>query len=135
MRSRIAQLVDLEERLAELREYPFEVAHMGLLVDHQRLDLVEHRRVCLVAVAAIDAARRDDADRRLLRQHGADLHGAGMGAQYQPRAVRLLLEIEGVVLLTGGMLLGNVELGEIIVVTSRCPGLRRRRSRDRRRSP
>ena len=81
MRSRMRQFVKLEERLAELREYPFEVAHMGLLVDHQRLDLVEHRRVCLVTVAAIDAARRDDADRRFLRQHGADLHGAGMGAQ------------------------------------------------------
>ena len=39
---------------------------MDALVDHQPFDLVEHRRVRRVAVAAVDAARRDDADRRFL---------------------------------------------------------------------
>jgi hypothetical protein len=59
-------LVDLEERLAEFLQHPFQVSQMGALVDDEALDLVEHRRVGLVVVAAEDAARRDDADRRLL---------------------------------------------------------------------
>ena len=66
-RKRILTLIDLEERLAELLEDPFQVAEMRALVDHQALDLVEHRRVGLVGVAAIGAARDDHADRRLLR--------------------------------------------------------------------
>ena len=39
----------LEERLAEFLEHPFQMAEMGLLVDDQALDLMEHRRVGLVA--------------------------------------------------------------------------------------
>ncbi len=81
-------VIDLEERLAEFLQHPFEVAHVGRLVDDEAFDLVEHRRVRLVAVAAVDAAGRDDADRRLLRQHRADLHRARVRAQQQPRAVR-----------------------------------------------
>ncbi len=34
------------------------------LVDDEAFDLMEHRRVRLIAVAAVDAARRDDADGR-----------------------------------------------------------------------
>src|SRR5437764_9832174 len=52
-------LVDLEERLAELFEGPFQVAEMRLPVDHQSLDLVEHRRVGLVGIAAVGAAGND----------------------------------------------------------------------------
>ncbi len=63
---------------------------MRLLVDDQALDLVEHRRVGLIGVVAEGAARHDDADRRLLRQHGADLHRARMGAQHHARAIGLL---------------------------------------------
>ncbi|MNP79238.1 hypothetical protein D3C76_1770300 [compost metagenome] len=46
----------------------------GMLVDQQAFDLVEHRGVGHVVVVTIDAARRYDADRRLLLLHGADLH-------------------------------------------------------------
>ena len=77
---------------------------------------MEHRRVGLVRVAAIDAAGRDDAKWRLLLKHGADLHRARMGAEYRPRAVRPLGEIEGVVILPRGMLRRNVERGEIVEV-------------------
>src|SRR5262249_32797018 len=38
----------LEERLAELLEHPFQVAEMGLLIDGEPFDLMEHRRVRLV---------------------------------------------------------------------------------------
>ena len=82
------QIVDIEEGAAELDEAALEMAHMRRAVDHQPLDLVEHRRVGRVVVAAEGAARHDDADRRLLRQHRADLHRRGVGAQHQARAVR-----------------------------------------------
>ncbi len=59
----------------------FRLPILRRLVDHEPLDLMEHRRVGLVEVGAIGAAGADDADRRLLRQHGAHLHGARMRAQ------------------------------------------------------
>jgi hypothetical protein len=43
-------VVDLEERLAELAQDPLHVAEVRALVDHEALDLMEHRRVRLVAV-------------------------------------------------------------------------------------
>ena len=89
---------------------------MRALVDYQALDLVEHRRVGLVAVAAIGTAGNDDADRRLLRQHGAHLHRRRVRAQQEPGAVRLLREIESVVHLPGRMALGEIQLGEVVVV-------------------
>src|SRR5262249_21293744 len=64
-------VLHLEECAAELLDAPLEMTHMGLLVDHQRFNLMKLWRVRLVAVAAIDAARRDNSDRRLLREHGA----------------------------------------------------------------
>ena len=92
------------------------MAEVGTLVDDEPLELVEHGRVGLIAVAAIGAAGNDDADRRLLRQHGPDLHRRGMRAQQQPRAVGLRIEVEGVVHVAGRMTFREVELGEIIVV-------------------
>ena len=51
-------------------------------IDHERLELVEHEQVRLIdRVRAIDAARDDDADRRLLRFHHANLNRAGLGAE------------------------------------------------------
>ena len=115
-----AHRVHLEERLAEFLQAPLEMAEVRGLVDHQALDLVEHGRVRGVAVEAIDAARRDDADRRLLRHHGADLHGARVRAQHLDGVVVALfarsLHVEGVVLLPGGMLGRDVELGEVEIV-------------------
>src|SRR5215467_11254508 len=66
-------LIDLEERLAEFLQNPFQMAEVGALVDDEPLELVKHGRVGLIAVAAIGAAGNDDPDRRLLRQHGPDL--------------------------------------------------------------
>src|SRR5437016_12228238 len=56
-------VVDLEERLAEFFQDPFQVAEMRALVDDEALDLMKHRRVGLVGIAAIGAARDDDANR------------------------------------------------------------------------
>src|SRR5262245_35358531 len=73
-------LLDFEERLAELFQDPFQVAEMRALVDDETLDLMEHRRVGLIGVDPIGAARNNHADRRLLAQHGADLHRRSVGA-------------------------------------------------------
>ena len=68
-------IVDFEERLAHFFDCPFQVAHVRRFVDHQRFDLVEHRRVRLVAIAARGAARCDDADRAGSGEHRAHLNG------------------------------------------------------------
>src|SRR6202162_3764650 len=52
-------VIDLEERLAELVQDPFEVAEVRGLVDDEALDLVEVRRVGGVGIDAIGAARTD----------------------------------------------------------------------------
>ena len=51
------EVVALEEGAAELRERALQVGEADALVDQQALDLVEHRRVRLVVVPAIHAAR------------------------------------------------------------------------------
>lgn len=88
MRGAEAQLdlIDLEEGAAELFQRPFQVGHRDVLPDRQPLDLVEHGRVGLVHVHAVDAAGADDAQGRAHRFHRADLDGRGMGAQDMGRA-------------------------------------------------
>ena len=105
-----------EERLAEFLQHPLQVGERRRFVDHQPLDLMEHRRVGLVGVAAIGAAGADDADRRLLRQHRAHLHRAGVGAQELAFAVGVGGEEERVVHFARRMAGREVELGEIVVV-------------------
>src|SRR5262245_43865540 len=108
-------LVDLEEGLAELFQDPLQVPEMRLPVDHQTLDLVKHWRVGLIGIAAVGAPGNDHADRRLLLEHGADLHRRRMGAQQAPRAVGLGVEIERVVHLPRRMAFREIEHGEIVV--------------------
>src|SRR5882762_7573648 len=90
-------VIDLEERLAELVQDPFEVAEMRTLVDDEAFDLVELRRMRRIGIDAVGAARADHADRRFLRQHGADLHRRGVRAQQHARTIFLRNEEEGVV--------------------------------------
>ena len=82
-----AHLLDLEERAAELLQHPFEIGQIGALVDHQALDLMEHRRMGLIGILAIGAARTNDPDRRLLGQHRPDLHRTGVRPQQPALAV------------------------------------------------
>jgi hypothetical protein len=86
-RKRMVTIVDLEEGLAELLQHPAQMADIGGLVDHQAFDLMEHRRVGRVGILPVGLARNDDADRRCLGFHGADLHRRGMGAQHLALAV------------------------------------------------
>ena len=79
--------VDLEEGAAEFLQHPLEVRHGDVAVDGEALDLVEHRRVGLVVVGAVDPAGRDDAAGHAMRLHVADLHRRGVGPQHVRRAV------------------------------------------------
>src|SRR4051812_44524134 len=87
-------VVDLEERLAELVQDPFEVTEMRALVDDKVLDLMELRRMRRIRIDAIGAARADHADRRLLAEHGAHLYRRRMRAQQHARTVLLRIEEE-----------------------------------------
>ena len=92
---------------------PFEVAESEVAVQHQAFALVEHRRVRRVVVGAVGAADDDDADRRLLGQHGADLHRRGLGAQHRRWGVALCRQVERVVVGARGMVRWDVERAEI----------------------
>ena len=89
------------------------MAEMARPVDDEALDLMEHRRMRLVAVAAIGAARTDHADRRLLLQHGADLDRRGVGTQHLALALGVRLEEEGVVHVPRRMAWREVERREV----------------------
>ncbi|MNV03692.1 hypothetical protein D3C71_939720 [compost metagenome] len=65
----------------------------------------------LVVVVTIHTARRDNADRRLLFFHGADLHARGLGTQ-QARRVKP----ESVVVSACRMMARNVQGIEVMVV-------------------
>ena len=118
------QVVDLEEGAAEIDQAALEMAHVGRAVDHQALDLMEHRRVGGVVVDAEGAARHDDAQRpavgqhllHVLVEHGARLHRRGVGAQHHRRAVGARRQVEGVLHLPRRMVGRDVERGEVVPV-------------------
>ena len=55
---------------------------MNAFINDEAFYLVEHRRMSLVTITAVSAARRDDTNRRLFIYHGADLYRRGMGAKH-----------------------------------------------------
>ena len=70
-----------EDRPRDRLERPREVGERDALGDREPLDLVEHRQVRGVdRVAAVDGARHDDEDRRVLCLHRPHLHRRGVGA-------------------------------------------------------
>ena len=89
---------------------------MSGFIDHQALDLVEHGRVRLIGIAPVGAARHDDAMRRRLAPHGANLHRRGVGAEQAPLAIRVRGKVEGVHHLARRMLGRNVEGGEVVEI-------------------
>ena len=89
-------------------ERPLEVAERDPFADAEPFDLVEHRRVPEVVVVPVDAPGADDADRRLARQHRADLHRRSVRAQ-QPA----VFEEESVLRVARRMVVGKVEETEV----------------------
>ena len=93
---------------------PLKSAEGDVGIDGQPFDLVEHVAVRRVGiVAAIDFARHDDAHRRRLLLHGANLHGRSVRAQQV--AAASAFDVESVHVVARGMMLGNVERLEIVV--------------------
>src|ERR1700722_7833632 len=111
-----ADMGRLEKGVEEFPQYPLKICERRALVDHQALNLVEHWRVRLVGVTPISAPRANDPDRRLLRQHRAHLHRAGVRAQTFPLARFIGRKKERVVHLARRMSRREVELSEIVVV-------------------
>ncbi|MNQ71462.1 hypothetical protein D3C85_861300 [compost metagenome] len=110
-------VVQLEEAGDEGLQRRLQMTHVDVAVDHQTLDLVEHRRVGGVGILTEGAARGDDADRRLLAHHGADLHRAGVGPQHLALArFRIRLQEEGVVHFPRRVLRREVQGGEVMEV-------------------
>ncbi len=52
----------------------FQIGETDVAVDDQAFDLMEHRRMGLIRIAAIHPARCDDADRHAFLCHRANLH-------------------------------------------------------------
>ncbi len=72
----------------ERQQRPLQIGQRQPFADGQPFDLSEGRRVRQVQIVApIDTAGHDDADRRLVRLHVADLHRRGMGAEQRARRV------------------------------------------------
>src|SRR5690606_29524624 len=82
----------LEEHLQEFGDGALEISKTDLTIHQQPLNLMEHRGMGQVGVAAIDATRADDTNRRLLAFHGPHLYRRGVGAQQG-----VGVEIEGIV--------------------------------------
>src|SRR5450830_1678494 len=101
----------LEEHTQEFFDGAFEVGEIDVAINQQAFDLMEHRRVGDIRVATVHTAWADDADRRLVRFHGADLYRRGMGAQQHVR-----VEIEGVVHRPGRVMAWDVERLEVVIV-------------------
>src|SRR3546814_16092147 len=118
-------VVTLKKCLQKGFQRPFEMAQIDALVDDKAFDLMEHRRMRRVTVGTINPARRDDANRRFLPGHRADLHGRSMSAQQHAMPVALVREIECVVHRQRGMGLRDVKRTEIVPVIINL------RSRDR----
>ena len=104
---------------------PFRSRQRDALADDQAFDLREHRRVRQVeVVAAVDAARRDEPHRRLVRLHVADLHRRGVRAQQRAPVVGrprvdpapAIGEVERVLHVARGCSARHVERFEVVVV-------------------
>src|SRR4249919_2931815 len=103
--------IALEECAYEFGQRALEVGEARVLVDEQAFALVEHWRVGLVAIAAVDLAERDHAQRRLVAEHVAHLHARGVRAQQAT-----IPEVEGVVHRTRRMVRREVQRLEVVPV-------------------
>ena len=80
-----------------------------VFVDHQALDLVEHRGMRGIVVPPVHLPGADDPQRRAVLQHRAHLHGRRVRAQQGP-----VREIEGVLHVAGRVPGGHVQALEVV---------------------
>ena len=108
-----------EHLLCEGKHYLLEVGERYVLVDIKTLNLVEEAMCagsdCLVAV---NATRADDADRRLVAFHRANLYRAGVAAQHDIAGdvLLVLLDEEGVLHVAGRVVGSEVQRTEYVPV-------------------
>ena len=102
----------------ELLQHPFQVRHGDIAVNRQAFDLMEHRRMGLVVIGAIDPAGADHPARRAMGLHMPDLHRRSMGAQHMRRAVIPLapMGIERVHLGPRRVVAGDVQRVEVVPI-------------------
>ena len=103
--------IRLEKRFEELIYRPFEVGKTDSLVDHQALDLMEHRGVGEVGITAIHPARTDYANRRRLLLHNADLNRRSMSSQNSS-----FVNVEGVMHGPSRVVGRDIQRFEIVVI-------------------
>ena len=101
-----------EHLLCKLCQGSLQVCEGDVLIHHKSLDLMEGRGMGGIHfVGAEYAARRNDADRGLGLLHDADLHAGGLAAQKD-----ILVDIEGILLISCRMSLRNIQSLEIVDV-------------------
>ena len=112
--------VGTEEGFHGVVERALEIGEGDVGVDAEAFDLVKDGGVGGIGcVVSVDLAGDDDADGRGLGDHGADLHGAGVGAHQQSIAAGtglLVGDDESVLRVAGGMVFGEVEGFEVVEV-------------------
>ena len=111
--------VGTEQLLHEGVQGTLQIAQGDALVHDQTFHLVEHGAVGRVGVGTEDAAGDEHLDGRLLRIHGADLAAGGLGAEQE-----LIGQVEGILHIAGGVVLRDVQAGEVVVVILDLRGVR-----------
>lgn len=95
------------------------MTNIRVFFDTKPLNLMKHRRVCLIKIGTIGAPRADYPNGGRLTQHCADLDGAGVGAQEFALTCSVFWvggEKERIMHVPRGMIGREVELGEIIII-------------------
>ena len=100
-----------KEDLQEINQQALELGKGHGLIHDQALDLMKHRGVGHIRVAAINPARRDKAKRRPGVFHDPDLHRRGMRAQQAPVG-----KVKGVVHGARGMMFRDIQGAEVMII-------------------
>ena len=111
--------VGTEQLLHEGVQCALQIAQRDAFIHDQTFHLVEHGAVSSVRVRAEHAAGDQHLDGRLLAVHSADLTTGGLSAQQE-----LIRQIEGILHIAGGVILGHVQAGEVVVVVLDLRGIR-----------
>ena len=90
----------------------FQISHCDAFVHNQTFHLMKHGRMCRVHfIFPVHPAGRNHTDRHAVRFHSAYLHGRSLRTQ---KGSGILIQIECVGPLTGGVIVRRIEFVEII---------------------
>src|SRR3990172_9179758 len=100
-----------EHAKKKLRQNPLQIGECYSLIDHEPFHLMEHGRMGYVGIPPVNRARRYYAKRGLAGFHDPYLNRRRVSPQK-----KLLFEIKGVLHVSRGMVFGNVEGLEVIII-------------------